>query len=79
MFRTSNGTAAELVGQKVGIDAMLAILERGPRPRVQTNLQPRAWLTDTVRTNIKTEPVPLCLLLPNDFPVLHLRSAMPLL
>ena len=57
---------------------MLAILQRGPHPSVQENLQPRAWSTDAVRASMKTEPVSTSLLLPNGLSILHLQIEVTL-
>jgi hypothetical protein len=57
---------------------MLAILERGPHPSVQENLQPRAWLTGATNASIQTEPVPTSLLLSNGLPILRLQIEVTL-
>jgi hypothetical protein len=57
---------------------LLAILQRGPHPSLQENLQPRAWVTGAARASIKTEPVPTSLLLPNGFPILRLQIEVTL-
>ncbi len=57
---------------------MLAILQRGPHPCLQENLQPRAWVTGAARANMKAEPVPMPLLLPNGFPILRLHIEVTL-
>jgi hypothetical protein len=57
---------------------MLAILQRGPHPNLQENLQPRAWMTGAVRGSIKAEAVPMPLFLPNGFPILRLQIEVTL-
>ena len=52
---------------------MLAILKRGPHPRLQENLQPRAWLTGVAKATMRAVPLPMSLLLPNGFPALRLQ------
>ncbi len=57
---------------------LLTILQRGPHPRLQENLQPHAWMTSAVRVSIKAEPVPTSLLLPNGLPILRLQIEVAL-